>query len=221
MKPSAKLTLAVLLCSFTAACATEPTYPISSHPVDNSPGRGTLLEDPGTPGRVAGIGIESQDVISMTDKMVRDMLATPILSDRKVPPRIIIDAEYFKNEGSSRINKNMITDRLRVELSRAAEGKMVFAGRHYSDMVARERSLKRDGVSPVDSGTTGLTATTLGGDFRLGGRITTLDAVNSVTGVTSRTHQIIFEMVELETGRIVWSGIYEFKKSAWEGIVYR
>jgi PBP1b-binding outer membrane lipoprotein LpoB len=207
-----------------SACATSyPTYPVSDHPVNNSPGRPTVYEDVGSPGRVAGIGIESQDIVSMTDKMVRDMLATPVLADRKVSPRVIIDSEYFRNEGSSRINKNMITDRLRVELNRAAQGRMIFAGRHYSDMVNSERSLKREGGSTasVDTGTIGLTKATLGGDFRLGGRITTLDAVNSYNGMSSRTHQIIYEMVDLETGQIVWSGIYDFKKTAQDDVIYR
>ncbi len=118
----------------------------------------------------------------------------------------------------------MITDRLRVELNRAAQGRMIFAGRHFSEMVDKERRLKREGegtIASVDTGTIGLTKATLGGDFRLGGRITTLDAVNSFSGMASRTHQIIYEMVDLETGQIVWSGIYDFKKTAQDDVIYR
>jgi hypothetical protein len=55
----------------------------------------------------------------------------------------------------------------------------------------------------------------------MGGRITTLDSVDPGSGMKSRYHQITFEMVELETGIIVWSGIYEFKKSSQNDIVYR
>jgi hypothetical protein len=224
MNTPTKIFISLFALMMASACATSyPTYPVSDHPVNNSPGSPTVYEDVGSPGRVAGIGIESQDIVSMTDKMVRDMLATPVLADRKVSPRVIIDSEYFRNEGSSRINKNMITDRLRVELNRAAQGRMIFAGRHYSDMVNSERSLKREGGSTasVDTGTIGLTKATLGGDFRLGGRITTLDAVNSYNGMSSRTHQIIYEMVDLETGQIVWSGIYDFKKTAQDDVIYR
>ena len=225
MNTPTKILLSFIAVMMASACASSyPTYPISDHPVNNTPGRPTVYEDVGSPGRVAGIGIESQDIVSMTDKMVRDMLATPVLADRKVSPRVIIDSEYFRNEGSSRINKNMITDRLRVELNRAAQGRMIFAGRHYSNMVDKERSLKREGegtTASVDTGTIGLTKVTLGGDFRLGGRITTLDAVNSYSGIASRTHQIIYEMVDLETGQIVWSGIYDFKKTAQDDVIYR
>jgi len=210
-----------------AGCATQqPSYPVSTGPVDTSPGRPTVYEDVGTVGRNAGIGMESQDIASMTDKMVGDMLATPSLAGRAVSPRVIIDSEYFRNESSTRINKNIITDRLRVELNRAAGGRMIFVGRHYSDMVEGERALKRDaaregGAATVDSGTLNAARSTLGGDFRLGGRITTLDSVNSSTGLATRMHQIIFEMVDLENGMIVWSGIYDFKKTAQDDVLYR
>lgn len=187
--------------------------------VNNSAGRATVYEDTTTVGAVAGIGMESQDITSMTDQMVRDMLSNPMLAGRNPAPRVIIDAEYFRNESSSRLNKNMITDRLRIDLNRAANGRMLFVGRHFSDMVAKERDLKRQGM--VTEGTIGTARAQAGADFRMGGRITTLDAVRASSGMASRFHQIVFEMVDLETGIIIWSGMYEFKKSAQDDIVYR
>lgn len=50
----------------------------------------------------------------MTDRMVRDMLSSPLLAGQANPPQVIIDSKYFRNESSQRINKNAITDRLRV-----------------------------------------------------------------------------------------------------------
>lgn len=187
--------------------------------LENAPGMPTIYNDPGTVGPVAGIGIESQDLIGMTDRMMRDMLANRALAGRQTPPRVIVDSEYFSNEGSSRLNKNSITDRLRVELNRAANGRMVFVGRHFADMYEKERTLKREGV--VDAGTVGQTAKTAGGDYRMAGRITTLDSVDANSGMTSRYHQVTFEMVDLETGIIVWSGMYEFKKTAQDDVIYR
>lgn len=185
--------------------------------VDNTRGRPTIYNDVSSIGRVAGVGIESQDITSMSDRMMRDILATPVLSSRQISPRVIIDSEYFVNESASRINKKIITDRLRIQLNRAAAGRMIFIGRHYSHMVEKERRLKRQGS--VDDGTIGKARKTAGADFRLGGRIASLDARGSM-GI-SRFHQIIFEMVELETGAIVWSNMYDFKKTAQEDIVYR
>ena len=178
-----------------AALAVVTVVGCSGTRVNNSAGRATVYEDPGTSGRVQGVGLESQDLVSMTDKMMRDMMQNPQLVSRERPARIIVDAEYFRNESSSRINKNSITDRLRVELNRAANGRMVFVGRHYSDMVESERELKRSGVT--DSGTIRQTQATAGADFRLGGRITSLDAMDTRSGEASRYHQVIFEMVDL------------------------
>ena len=115
-------------------------------PVVNAPGSPTTYQDPGTRGPVSGVGIESQDIVGMTDRMMRDLLASPTLVGRLTPPRVIIDAEYFANESASRLNKNSITDRLRVSLNRASQGRMVFVGRQFSDMVARERDTKRGGA---------------------------------------------------------------------------
>lgn len=188
--------------------------------VDNTAGRKTVYEDVrSSSGAVQGVGIESQDIASMTDKMMRDMLANPQLAGRTPPPRVIIDAEHFTNESSSRINKNMITDRLRIELSRAANGRMVFVGREHARMVEAERDLKRAGTT--DGGTIRKTKATAGADYRLVGRITSSDSVATGSGVVSRYQQISFEMIDLEYGTMVWGGMYEFKKSAQDDVIYR
>jgi hypothetical protein len=188
--------------------------------LDNSAGRRTVYQDVATTSNnVAGVGIESQDIVSMTDRMVRDILATPSIAGRATPPRIVIDADYFANESSSRINKNQITDRLRVELTRAAQGRLVFPARHYGDMVSRERDAKRNGE--YDGGTIRATKAKAGADFRLGGRITSMDAMSKSTGTVSRSHQIVFELVDQEYETIVWSGMYEFRKEAQDDVLYR
>ncbi|MBR9906932.1 MAG: penicillin-binding protein activator LpoB [Gammaproteobacteria bacterium] len=191
----------------------------STSTIDNSAGRATVYEDTRSPGKVQGVGVESQDIMAVTDQMMRDMLSNPQLMNRDVSPRIIIDSQYFTNESSSRINKNMLTDRLRINLNRAANGRLTFVGREYADMVEKERDLKRMGV--VDGGTIRSTQATAGADFRLVGRIMSLDAMDTQSQERSRYHQITFELIDLELGTYVWSGMYEFKKSAQDDIMYR
>jgi len=188
-------------------------------PVDNAAGRPTVYQDLSAPGVVGGVGIESQDIVASTDRIMRDMLANPTLAAADVPPRVILDAEYFSNESSQWINKNLIVDRLRIGLQQAAAGRMMFVAREHADMVANERELKRAGY--VDSATTGLTRAQAGADYRLGGRISSLDAHDRRSGTAERYNQIVFEMIDLETGMIVWSGIYEFKKAAQDDVFYR
>ncbi len=205
-------TFAVILAAALGACTT-------TSPTQNTAGSPTVELDPNSRGPVAGVGIEGHDIQSMTDQMMRDMLANPVLTNRSRPPQIIMDGEYFTNESSQRINRNLISDRLRVNLNRAAQGRMIFVSRQSAAMVNEERQIKRQGQ--VDAGTTGLTAAQAGGDFRLRGNIASLDSRDPKTGLVQRYNQITFEMIDLERGTIVWSGIYEFARAAADDIIYR
>lgn len=199
---------ALLTVCFSACVSTPNMVAVPARPVD-----------PGVPGPVSGIGIESHDILAMTDQMVRDMLSSPDLAGRSKAPRVVVDSEFFKNAGSQAINRDLITSRLRVNLNRASQGRLTFVTRANVNMVAEERDLKRQGVTDV--GTTGLTKAVAGADFRLTGEISTLDARNPRTGMMQRYNQITFEMVDLESGQIVWSGQYEFERAAADDVVYR
>ena len=184
----------------------------------NAPGTPTAYQDVATSGLVRGTGIESQDIASMTDKMVRHMLANPVLADAVTPPRVIVDAAYFENQSSQRLNKNLLIDRLATLLQIAANGRILFVDREHADMVEKERKLKREGVTDV--GTTGLTEAVAGADYRLNGRITSLDA-RTADGIVERYMQIVFRMTDLENGIVVWTNQYEFKKAGQDDVVYR
>jgi hypothetical protein len=132
---------------------------------------------------------------------------------------VIVDAGAFSNDSTQPINRNIITDRLRVALNRASNGRLSFVGRQYAAAVESERQLKRSGTTDV--GTTGMTRATLGADYRLGGRISSLDQKSSRTGMIGRYTQITFEMFDLETSEIVWSGIYEFERTGADDVMYR
>ncbi|MDX1803174.1 MAG: penicillin-binding protein activator LpoB, partial [Alcanivorax sp.] len=86
--------------------------------IDNAAGQPTVYQDVGSAGRVQGVGIESQDVVAMTDKMMRSLLANPMVANRDTPPRVLIDVSGFKNESTSVINLNMLAKRLQIELTR-------------------------------------------------------------------------------------------------------
>ena len=179
----------------------------------------SVYSSPDSPGAVRGVGTESQDIVSMSDQMMRDMLTIPQLMNAKVAPRIIIDARYFRNESSEMIDKALITDRVRVGLIRASQGRMRFVGREYIEATEMERELK--GSGQVDVGTTGRTGAAAGADYRLVGRIGTRDAVDPRTGVRERFSQYTFELLDLEYGEIIWSNLYEFKKATTDNVVYR
>lgn len=196
-----------------ASCQT-----VTTKPVENEAGTVTTYHDIQTRGPVSGVGIEGQDIVSMTDAMVRDMLGVPQLAGADTVPRVIIDAEYFNNESSQRLNKNQIVERLRIGLQRAAQGRIAFVNRARADMVAKERALKRAGK--VDVATTGLTRAQAGADYRMSGRIMSMDLRNN-QGAVQRDTMISFEMTDLETSLIVWSNMYEFRKAGQDDAAYR
>jgi PBP1b-binding outer membrane lipoprotein LpoB len=192
-----------------ALCACAP----GTRSIDNPSGRPPVYVNPGETDQVSGVGFESQDLVAMTDEMMRDMLANEAIARAKVKPRVVIDDQYFRNESSERVNKSMITDRLRVNLNRAADGKIIFVGAQYLEMMQKERDLEG---KPRPGG-----ADLAQVDYRLGGRINTLDAVDQKTGARSRFFQITFEMFDIQSGEIVWSGMYDYKKSAQDDVIYR
>jgi hypothetical protein len=170
---------------------------------------------PEQPDEFAKVGFESQDIVSCTDAMVRDILKLPTVANRATPPRIVMDSKYFSNDSSSIFDKNMLTDRLRSNLIRASmdpDGKqrIVFLARESAPMVEEERMLENSGA--VTGGTQGPTKAMGGWDYRLTGRVTSLDSVGA-GGRRSRYHQITFELVERGSSAIVWSSQYEFKKA--------
>lgn len=200
--------LIIAAAGLLSACAT--TQP---------PSRPVSYQDVASPGIVSGVGIESQDIVGVSDAMARDLLSDPGVMKMARAPRIIMDTEYFKNESTQRLNKNLIVDRLRINLQRASRGKLVFVSRESAAMVNSERELKRDGVT--DTGTTGLTKAQAGGDYRLIGRISTLDSRSPSTGAVERYTQLSFELVDLESGVSSWANQYELKKGGQDDAIYR
>jgi hypothetical protein len=213
MKLTSAMILAALTLCTAAGCTTYATRP------HNPSGSPTLYEDPRSVSESAGMGVESQDIIGMTDQVMRDMLADPVLAGRATPPRVIIDSKYFKNSSSERMNKRLITNRLRVALNRAARGRMVFVGRHATQMVEEERTYKREGI--VDPGALPNARAPMGADYRLQGEFATLDRHGAYAGQSTRYTQAVFEMVDLETAELVWSGVYEYRKASQAHLIYR
>ena len=204
---------------FTGLLAAALATGLALTPVHAGNKGGAQDLDPSQKGPVSGLGIEAQDIQSMSDRMVRDMLANATLANRATPPRVIVDSAYFTNESTQRINKNLITDRLRVGLNRASKGRMVFLARQNAAMMEEERALKREGVT--DIGTVGMTRAQFGADYRLTGNIASTEARDARTGTMQRYTQIVFEMVDLESGAIEWSNSYEIARAATDDVIYR
>ena len=86
-------------------------------------------------------------------------------------------------------------------------------------MVDGERDMKRDGH--LDAGTLTPVKAQMGADYRLRGRITSAEQIQPQYGMIQRYNQVTFEMIDLETSEIVWTGMYNFARAGADDVVYR
>src|SRR5512135_1073342 len=66
-------------------------------------------------GFVAGTGIESQDLVAVTDKMARSILAVPQVANAQGVPRVALDP--IVNDTRFAINKDIFLSRIRAQLN--------------------------------------------------------------------------------------------------------
>lgn len=206
------------LLAVTALAALTASACASSAP-PRPGGMRTVNYDPSMPGPIQGVGIEGQDIVVMASQMANDLLATPLIASQQVSPRVIVDAEYFWNESAQRINPNIFTDNLRVNLQKAAAGRIRFVSRESFGMVADERDAKRDGT--LDGGTLSPAKAQMGADYRLRGRITSTEQIQPNQGLIQRYNQVAVEMIDLETSEIVWTGLYNVARAGADDVIYR
>src|SRR5690349_16165996 len=91
-----------VLSSFAFATAFFLGGCASSGGVQNPSGVAVTEMKPDERGFVAGTGVESQDLVAVTDKMARSILAIPQITRAQAMPRIVIDP--VKNETRFPIN---------------------------------------------------------------------------------------------------------------------
>lgn len=196
----------------TAACASGGGGSINGYSAPEYINPDVAVKD------VSGIGFESQDMKSMSDKMVRDILAQPQFGNAATPPRVIIDDERFTNESNQVLSMNMVLDRLRIELMRAAQGRILFVSRQNVDLVEREKTLKAKGK--VDAGSSTTSRAIAGADFRLIGKLSSQTSQSRGTGLKANYYQFSFEMLDLNNGLSMWGNLYDVKKAGADDKIY-
>jgi PBP1b-binding outer membrane lipoprotein LpoB len=194
--------------AFFAGCETAPG-------VKNPSGVPVTEMRPDERGFVAGTGVESQDLVTVTDKMARSILGIPEISRAQVKPQIVL--EPVVNNTRFPINKDMFLTRIRVELNKNAIGRVSFLDREIMKTLERERALKQSGqvTASADPGIVEFR----GADYFLTGKL---------EGLATRTSQgtgdyilYSFRLTNARTSEIVWEDSYEIKKQGLEDAAYR
>ncbi len=195
--------VAVLL----AGCATEGVRNPSGVPVTE------MKAD--ERGFVAGTGIESQDLVSVTDKMARSILAIPQVARAATPPYIVILPVV--NETRFPINKDLFTDRIRLQLNSKAAGQMLFLARDRMAALEKERDLKRNGQ--VTASADPQVVEFRGADYFLTGKLQGM--TGKTTAGTSDYVLYSFQLIDARTSVTVWEDGAEIKKQGLEDAAYR
>lgn len=170
---------------------------------------------PDEKGFVQGTGIESNDLVNVTDKMARSILAIPQIARAQVPPSVVL--EPVVNNTRFPINKDIFLTRIRTQLNSKAAGQVSFLDREMMKTLERERELKRSGQvtasadpRPVEFG---------GADYFLTGK---LDGLTTRTSAGTSDYVLYsFRLTDARTSRIVWEDSAEVKKQGLEDAAYR
>lgn len=166
-------------------------------------------------GFVAGTGIESQDLVAVTDKMARNILGIPQIANAVAPPIIVLDP--VNNETRFPINKDIFLSRIRGELVKKSGGKVTFLARERMAALEKERNLKREGAVTSNSDPT--VQEFKGADYFLTGELKGL-STRTAAG-TSDYILYDFHLIDARTSAIVWEDNAEIKKQGLEDAAYR
>jgi PBP1b-binding outer membrane lipoprotein LpoB len=166
-------------------------------------------------GFVRGTGIESQDLVTVTDQMARTILNIPEIAGAKGIPRVVL--EPVVNETRFPINKDMFLTRIRGQLNIKARNKVRFLAREQMAALEREQALKQSGQ--VTSSSDPNVVEFKGADFFLTGKLQSLTTRTSA-GLSDFV-LYSFQLIDARTSDIVWEDQAEIKKQGLEDAAYR
>ena len=187
----------------------------SSSGVKNPSGVPVTQMRPDEHGFVVGTGVESQDLVAVTDKMTKSILAIPQIANAQGTPHVVLDP--VENATRFPINKNIFLDRIRAELNSKARGKVMFLARERMAALERERQMKQSGQ--VTASADPNVVEFKGADFFLTGNLSGL-STRTAAG-TSDYILYSFQLIDARTSDIVWEDSAEIKKQGLEDAAYR
>lgn len=182
----------------------------------NSPNGPSVTElRPDERGFVAGLGIESQDLVTISDKMARGILGAEPIANAQGKPVIVL--EPINNDTRFPIDKDIFLTRIRVSLSGNANGKIQFVAREHIDKLEAERDRKLAGQ--VTGGEKVKGNEFRGADFILTG---TFKAISSRGNAGASDYVLYtFQLIDPDNSDIIWEGFHEIKKQGRDDVTYR
>ncbi len=187
----------------------------ASSGVRNPSGTGVTEMRADEKGFVGGTGVESQDLVAVTDKMARGILDVPQIRSAATPPVVLLDPVL--NETRFPINQDLFLSRIRVLLNSKSFGKVQFVARERMAALEEERARKQSGQ--VTSNSDPKVVEYKGGDYFLTGKLQGLSTRTSKG--TSDYVLYTFQLIDARTSVIIWEDFAEIKKQGLEDAAYR
>jgi PBP1b-binding outer membrane lipoprotein LpoB len=207
MKTIIKLTFAFTTAALVAGCASKGVKNPSGVPVTQ------MRAD--EQGFVAGTGVESQDLVAVTDKMSRSILGIAQIANAST--RRSSCSIRWRTKRASRSTKTSSLTRIRSELNKKSAGKVTFLARDRMAALEKERNLKREGA--VTATADPVKQEFKGADYFLTG---SLEGMSTRTAAgTSDYILYAFQLIDARTSAIVWEDNAEIKKQGLEDAAYR
>lgn len=166
-------------------------------------------------GFVAGTGVESQDIVTVTDQIARQILTTPEIANAQGVPRVVLLP--VENNTRFTINKDLFLTRIRGQLNQHANGKVRFLARDRIAALEQERTMKQTGQ--VTASSDPKLQEFKGADFFLTGKLEGLTTRTSAG--TSDYILYSFQLIDARTSDIIFEGQHEIKKQGLEDAAYR
>jgi penicillin-binding protein activator len=208
----------ILCTSIKPACLAGITLLLAgcaSSGVRNPSGVPVTEMRPDERGFVAGTGVESTDIVTVTDKVAREILSVPQLANAQGTPRVVLDP--VENNTRFAINKDIFLTRIRAQLNTQARGKVLFLARDRMGALERERQLKQTGQ--VTASADPNVQEFKGADFFLTGK---LDGSSTRSSAGVSDYMLYsFQLIDARTSDIIYEGFHEVKKQGLEDAAYR
>jgi PBP1b-binding outer membrane lipoprotein LpoB len=159
-----------------------------------------------------GTGLTSQDFRSISQRMARSLVQLQQIQNATTPPKIAFSQVI--NNSNDYIDGDAFLRKMRTELIKNAEGRLVFLDRAIIDEVERENRDKVRGKRTASG-----EQIPLGADFFLTG---TIDSIDRVAGAGRTEYlRLSFRLTDAGTSAVVWEDEYEIKKHSTTGVMYR
>ncbi|MBI5155079.1 hypothetical protein HZA57_07565 [Candidatus Poribacteria bacterium] len=171
--------------------------------------------DPGKAGKVRALGPESQDVVRVSELMLRSLMQSPTIVQAEHPPTIAMLP--MVNNTRFAFNQEVFSTKLKGELNKRSGGKMRFIARDALDDIEAEREAKREGA--VDYDPELRTRAMAGADYFLKGRV---DGLSSASKKGQAEYAVYaFKLIDAETGIELWEDVFDVKKEGKDDVLYR